>query len=135
MTAELTTPALDVGLITANLDAQIRFYGEILGLAPAGNVEIPNVGTITRFAAGHSTLRLMVPATDPSPPSRTGGFSGTVGIGYIALRIANLAELIDEVSAAAFRIVVPIRFLRPGVQVALVEDADGNIVELMQDNA
>jgi len=135
MTAILTTPALDVGLITADLESQTRFYGEILGLKPAGSVEIPNVGTITRFSVGHSTLRLMVPAADPVRPSRAGGFAGSIGIGYIGLRIANLAEVVDAVTASGVRVVVPIRVIRSGVQVALVEDAEGNTVELMQDDA
>lgn len=135
MTATLATPALDVGLITANLATQSRFYGDMLGLKPAGSVEIPNVGTITRFMAGHSTLRLMVPVADPATPSHAGGFTGTIGIGYIALRVTNLAEVIAQITAADFKIVVPIRVLRPGVEVALVEDADGNTIELMQDDA
>ncbi|MEZ5709818.1 MAG: VOC family protein [Blastomonas sp.] len=135
MTIELTTPAIDVGLITSNLAGQTRFYGEVLGLAASGSVEIPHVGTITRFAAGQSTLRLMVPEKAPASPARDGGFVGTVGIGYIALRIANLAEMVKRVEDAGFVIAIPIRTLRPGVEVALVEDADGNTVELMQESA
>jgi glyoxylase I family protein len=135
MVAKLTNPQLDIGLVSADIAGPTRFYHDVLGFPLAGSVGIPNVGQVTRFQVGNSILRVLVPIAAPVRSRGEGGFSGTVGIGYLALKIGNLAEIVDRVAAAGFAVTVPIRTLRPGVQVALVEDADGNTVELMEEGA
>ncbi len=135
MVAILTNPQLDIGLVSADIAGPTRFYHDVLGFPLAGSIDIPGVGQVTRFQVGNSILRVLVPVAAPARSETKGGFSGTVGIRYLALKIANLAETIDRVAAAGFAIAVPIRTLRPGVLVALVEDADGNTVELMEDAA
>ncbi|OCC25735.1 bleomycin resistance protein [Croceicoccus estronivorus] len=126
---------LEVGLVSNDIEGQTRFYSETLGLPVEGNVEIPQVGRITRFRAGGSVLRVLVPLTPAAGASREGGFAGTEGIRYIALKVSNLAELVQRVTDAGFNVVIPIRTLRPGVDVALVEDSDGNTIELMEEHA
>lgn len=135
MSARLAAPQLDIGLVSADIAGPTRFYHEVLGFPLAGSIDIPSVGQVTRFQVGNSILRILVPIAAPARSLAEGGFSGTIGIRYLALKIANLAETVDRVAAAGFAVAVPIRTLRPGVQVALVEDADGNTVELMEDNA
>ena len=135
MSARLAAPQLDIGLVSADIAGPTRFYHDVLGFPLAGSVDIPGVGQVTRFQVGNSILRVLVPIAAPARPPAGRGFSGTIGIRYLALKIANLTETVDRVAAAGFAVAVPIRTLRPGVQVALVEDADGNTVELMEDNA
>jgi glyoxylase I family protein len=135
MVAILTNPHLDIGLVSADIAGPTRFYHEVLGFPLAGSIDIPGVGQVARFQVGNSILRVLVPVAAPARSEAKGGFSGTVGIRYLALKIGNLAETVDRVAAAGFVIAVPIRTLRPGVLVALVEDADGNTVELMEDAA
>lgn len=135
MAAWIANPSLDVGLVTNDIEGQTRFYGETLGLEILGRVEIPGVGTITRFNVGNSVLRVLVPVEPATPTKRDGGFAGTVGIRYVALKVTDLAELVRRVADAGHVISVPVRNLRPGVDVALVEDADGNVVELMEEHA
>jgi catechol 2,3-dioxygenase-like lactoylglutathione lyase family enzyme len=131
----LVGPALDVGIVTSALSDQVRFYSQLLGFPSAGEVEIPGVGTIHRLAAGSSILRLMVPENAPAKAPDAGFFTGMEGIRYLAIRVSDLAELVGRIEAEGFRVLVPTRELRPGVQVAIVADADGNAVELMEDNA
>jgi len=126
---------LEVGLVSNDIEGQIRFYRDTLGLPVEGSIEIPDVGRITRFRAGGSVLRVLVPLAPAARASREGGFAGTEGIRYIALKVSNLPELIQRVMDAGFKIVIPIRTLRPGVDVALVEDSDGNTIELMEEHA
>lgn len=128
----LTHPALDVGIVTHDLAGQTRFYADVLGLPVTGSVDIPNVGAITRLAVGESTLRLMVPVNPAQPAPQAGGFAGTQGIRYLVLKVSGLAETVDRIAEAGFAIAVPLHELRPGVRVALVEDSDGNTVELME---
>lgn len=129
----LAKPSLDVGLVTNDPVGQTRFYGDTLGLPNAGSVDIPGVGTITRFAVGDSVLRLLVPIQAAAPESRAGSFAATQGIRYLALRITGLAGMVNRIAEAGYRIAMPLRELRPGVAVALVEDSDGNTVELMEE--
>ena len=131
----LVGPALDVGIVTNALPEQLRFYSELLGFPAAGEVEIPSVGTIHRLAAGASILRLMVPESLPAKAPDAGFFTGIEGIRYLAMRVSDLAGLVARIEAEGFRVLVPTRELRPGVEVAIVADADGNAVELMEDNA
>ncbi|WP_397584818.1 VOC family protein [Sphingorhabdus sp.] len=135
MAAIVASPSLDVGLVTNDIEGQTRFYSGTLGLEIVGRVEIPGVGTITRFKAGNSVLRVLVPLKPAAAASRDDGFAGTVGIRYVALKVTDLADLVRRVANAGHVITVPVRNLRPGVDVALVEDADGNVVELMEEHA
>ncbi len=57
------------------------------------------------------------------------------GIRYLTLTISNLDETVAAVAAAGYKVPVAIRDLRPGVRVAQVEDADGNAIELMQQDS
>ncbi|WP_252258565.1 VOC family protein [Erythrobacter aurantius] len=131
----LAGPALDVGLVTNALEAQLGFYCGILGLPKSGEVSIPGVGTIHRLAAGASVLRLMVPEQAAQEVDNSGFFSGSTGIRYIAIKVTGLADVIAQIEEKGFRTIVPTRELRPGVQVAIVGDADGNAVELMEEQA
>ncbi|ABQ68209.1 VOC family protein [Rhizorhabdus wittichii] len=135
MAARLAKPSLDAGLVSNDLDGLIRFYNGVLGLPLAGSVDIPNVGQVTRFQVGDSVLRVLVPLDPAQPPPAGPRFSSTAGIRYLALRIGNLAETVEQVAQAGFTIAVPLHTLRPGVRVALVEDADGNTIELMEESA
>jgi len=135
MAATLTSEYLEAGLVSNNIAGLKRFYSDILGFPTAGSVDIPNIGQITRFQVGKSTLRVLVPLKEPVPEQSGSGFSSTIGIRYLALKISNLSEVVDQIAAEGFKIIVPIQTLRPGVQVALVEDSDSNTVELMEENA
>ena len=44
----------------------------------------------------------------------------------------NLEAAVEECKAAGYNNPVPIRESRPGVNIAMIEDPDGNWVELLQ---
>lgn len=131
MSARLQKASLDAGIVTRDIEAASRFYGEVLGLPLAGELAIPGVGTIRRYAVGDSTLRLYRPEQLPAQAEGRADFAALTGIRYLTLYLANIEEVLAAVDAAGFRITVPLRELRPGVRVAQVLDADGNAVELM----
>jgi catechol 2,3-dioxygenase-like lactoylglutathione lyase family enzyme len=131
VSARLQKASLDAGIVTRDIDAASRFYGGVLGLPLAGEIAIPGVGTIRRYAVGDSTLRLYRPEQLPAQADAGGDFAACTGIRYLTLYVANIEEVLSAVDAAGFRVSVPLRDLRPGVRVAQVLDADGNAVELM----
>jgi len=132
MAVQLQKGVLDAGIVTKDPARAARFYGEVLGLPLAGEIDVPGVGLIRRYAVGESTLRIFVPATPPASEGSRAGFASQTGIRYLTLAIANLDDTVAAVAAAGFRIAVPAKELRPGVRVAQVEDGDGNAIELMQ---
>ena len=134
MSAILQKPLLDAGLVTTNLAAAHRFYGELLGFPVVGEVEFPDVGFIRRYAVGDSILRVFVPQTLPAAEGSREGFASQTGIRYLTIYISNLEAVVAALADAGFKIPVPVRELRPGVLVAQAEDADGNTVELTQEN-
>ena len=59
--------------------------------------------------------------------------TGSVGMtDYFTITIDNLEDAVTECVAAGYANPVPIRESRPGVNIAMIEDPDGNWVELLQ---
>ena len=135
MAVKLQKAALDAGIVTIDGERAAHFYGEVLGLPLAGEVRLPDIGLIRRYAAGDSTLRVFVPDTRPQRESSRDGMASQTGIRYLTLTSSNLDETVAAVTAAGYKVPVAIRDLRPGVRVAQVEDADGNAIELMQQDS
>lgn len=132
MTAKLSRHALDLGVVTTDAAAALRFYGEMLGFPHVAEIPIPNVGVVHRLKCGESFVKILVLANAPAERASGGGFAAATGIRYFSLSVSNLAELTEKCRAGGYKIAVEPYELRPGVQVALIEDADGNTLELMQ---
>jgi len=135
MAMQLQKSALDAGIVTRDLERAARFYGDVLGLPLAGEISMPGIGLVRRYAVGESTLRIFVPEVPPAHEDRREGFAGRTGIRYLTLAIANLEETVAAVAAAGFKVPMAPKQLRPGVRVAQIEDGDGNTLELMQHDA
>ena len=132
MAVELTQEHLDAGLVTTDLAAATHFYGTVLGLPLAGEMHIPGLGLIRRYAVGASTLRVFLPDALPARQGSREGFASQTGIRYLTLHVRNIETVVASAAAAGCRVPVAVRTLRPGVRVAQIEDADGNTIELMQ---
>jgi len=135
MAMQLQKSALDAGIVTRNLERAARFYGDVLGLPLAGEISMPGIGLVRRYAVGESTLRIFVPEATPAQEGSGEGFASRTGIRYLTLAIANLEETVAAVAAAGFKVPMAPKQLRPGVRVAQIEDGDGNTLELMQHDA
>lgn len=132
MSIQLQGSSLDAGIVTRDADALARFYGDLLGLPLAGEIRMPGIGLIRRYAVGNSTLRVFQPETPPAHDGSRAGFASQTGIRYLTLAVSNLDEAVAEIAAAGYPVPVAPRVLRPGVRVAQVEDGEGNALELMQ---
>ena len=135
MAIQLQKAVLDAGIVTRDLASAARFYGEVLGFPLAGEITLPGIGLVRRYAVGESTLRIFVPEVPPAHEDRREGFAGRTGIRYLTLAIANLEQSVAAVAAAGFRVPMAPKELRPGVRVAQIQDGDGNTIELMQHDA
>jgi len=132
MSAVLARNALDLGVVTTDAGAALKFYCETLGFPHLAEIPIPNVGVVHRLKCGESLVKILVLANAPAQRASGGGFAAATGIRYFSLSVTNLAELAEKCRAGGYKIVVEPYELRPGVNVALIEDTDGNTLELMQ---
>ena len=131
MPAELTVPALDLGVVTADAERSLAFYRDTLGLVPDGEIPFPGLGVLHRLRCGQSTVKILALADPPAGRAPGGGFSAATGFRYCSLHVGNLDALVAACRERGYAIAVEIRPLRPGVRVAMVEDPDGNAIELM----
>jgi catechol 2,3-dioxygenase-like lactoylglutathione lyase family enzyme len=116
-----------VRYFVSDVAASVRFYSELLGFAvvqqygPA--MAITEHGDLTLWLAG--------PGASASRPMPDGAVPGPGGWNRFVLQVDDLASTVETLRAAGatFRNEV---VSGPGGQQILVEDPDGNVVELFQ---
>ncbi len=130
MSVNLTKDSIDLGIVTNDPDAAIAFYRDVLGFDDAGEFPMPG-GKMQRLQCGTSTIKIVSLKRPPEASAPPGGMGGGTGYRYWTISVSNLAEVVASCEAAGAKIALPITELRPGVTIAMVEDPDGNWVELL----
>ena len=132
MAAQLVRNALDLGVVSHDGPASLKFYRDTLGFDQVAEIPMPGLGVVIKLRCGDSFIKIFV--LDAAPEQRVcgGGLAAATGFRYFSLSVRNLGELVNACRAGGYKIAVEPRELRPGVMVALVEDADGNTLELLQ---
>ncbi len=130
MGIELTKDSIDLGIVTTNPEAMVGFYRDVLGFDDVGESPMPG-GTMHRLRCGTSDIKIVSLRRTPPATAPPGGIGGATGYRYWTISVANLAEVVAMCEAAAVTVAVGITELRPGVTIAIVEDPDGNWVELL----
>lgn len=129
---QIAKDAVDIGVYVRDIDACLRFYCDGLGLTKVGEVAFPGGRTQHRLQIGGSLLKLMEFPEDP-PPAGPPGRMAQAGIRYFTIGVRNLPALVGELEAKGLTFAVPLRESRPGVWIAMLEDPEGNTVELLED--
>jgi len=142
---ELGKQAVDVGVVAADAERSLRFYGEVLGLRNLGSVPLPIGGVMLRMACGDSVVKVMVP-DEPATAGRRPPAAGPLddmrsvveqacrrgGISFLTVQVMNLEQVVDACRASADCLVLYVGSPRRRVEVAIVEDPDGNWIELVE---
>ena len=124
--------SLQVGIIVRDLDAMVDFYENLLGLRYLGDLQLPGV-LMKRFTLGDAGLKLLAPDEPPSVPSAPGGPNGGVaGLRYLTVAVPDVADTVERCVAAGRSVPIPVFEFEPGTTVAIVEDPEGNWVELIE---
>lgn len=132
MGVAITKQAIDLGIVTTNGPAMLAFYRDLLGLTLQGEMPMPGgTGTMYRLLCGDSLIKLVVMSELPAP-AVPGGIQGAAGYRYWTISVSNLEEMAQACTAAGYKLVWPVREIRKGVRIAMVEDPDGNWVEFLQ---
>jgi catechol 2,3-dioxygenase-like lactoylglutathione lyase family enzyme len=132
MALDLAGEAMDVGVFIRDVPGCLRFYSETLGLPKQGEVTFPGGRIQHRFHVGKTLLKLME-FTEGAPPAGPRDRMAQSGIRYLTVKIRNLRETVAALEAQGVPVPVPVREARPGVWIAMVEDPDGNTIELLSE--
>lgn len=132
MGAELTKSAIDLGIVTNDGAAALKFYRDTLGFRHEADTPFPMGGTMHRLWCGDSLIKVVVPDEAPKHQPHGGGIAGATGYRYWTISVSNLQELVEACRTGGYRVRVEPREIRSGVSIAIVEDPDGNWVEFLQ---
>ena len=132
MGVALTKDSIDLGIVVSDPEAALAFYRDVLGFENAGEMAMPGGGTMYRLMCGTSMIKLVHPASPPPAVAPPGGIPGATGYRYFTVSVSNIDEITDACAAAGRKVVVPVRELRAGIIISIVEDPDGNWVEFLK---
>lgn len=132
MPIALTKDSIDLGIVTKDSEALLKFYRDTLGLKQQGEMDMAGGGHMTRLQCGTTTIKIVVNGKDPKAEAAPGGLRGATGYRYFTISVSNLNEATDECAAAGYNVAVPPTEISPGVTISMIEDPDGNWVELLQ---
>ena len=127
-----TSDAIDIGMVTRNDIEMLSFYQNVLGLIKDTEIPFPGLGVVNKLSFGSGYIKILVLDENPSNTNPTGDFSTSNGIRYITINLSNLDEILDSCKLNDVNIVNSGVIIRPGVTVAIIQDPDGNLIELMQ---
>ena len=131
MGVELTKDSIDLGIVVRDAEASLHFYRDILGLEDQGEMPMPG-GTMHRLLCGTSLIKLGSLPSQPEAAAPPGGIGGATGYRYWTLSVSNLDEATAQAEEAGRKVVMSPREIRPGIKISMIEDPDGNWVELLQ---
>ena len=128
----VTKDSIDLGIVTTDAVPMLKFYRDTLGLKVEGEMVMPGGNHMTRLACGTTTLKIVVNAKRPAAEAPPGGIGGATGLRYFTISVSNLEQATNELAEAGYKVVVKPREIRAGVTISMIEDPDGNWVELLQ---
>lgn len=128
----LTKDSIDLGIVTTEPEKMLAFYRDTLGFEMKGEMPMFNGGHMYRLLCGTSMVKIVVNGKEPAARPAPGGIEGATGYRYFTITVANLEAVVSKCSEAGYKISIPVKQVRPGVCIAMVEDPDGNWVEFLQ---
>ncbi|MDE2977193.1 MAG: VOC family protein [Acidobacteriota bacterium] len=131
MGVQLTKDSIDLGIVVRDAEASLQFYRDTLGLEDQGEMPMPG-GTMHRLLCGTSLIKLVSLSRAPAASAPPGGIAGATGYRYWTISVSNLDEVTARAEEAGRKVVISPREIRPGIKISMIEDPDGNWVELLQ---
>jgi glyoxylase I family protein len=132
MTIELNKDSIDIGIVVRDPDAALAFYRDTLGFEDTGSMPMAGGGTMYRLLCGSTLVKIVAPDKELATTAPPGGIIGAYGYRYWTISVPNLDELTATCEAAGRKIAISPREIRPGVRISMIEDPEGNWVELLE---
>lgn len=120
---------LQVGIVVGALAPMVEFYEGLLGLERHGEIDLGG-GRMVRLVHGDAGVKLVEfdkPPIDANPP---GGMPKARGLRYLTVELPDVPATFARCRAAGCAVARPL-FEWQGKPVAIVEDPEGNWVELI----
>ena len=135
MGVQLTKDSIDIGIIVEDGERSLKFYRDLLGLEHTADTPMPGGGgTMHRLMCGTTMVKLVAYEDVPETKAAPGGLRGATGYRYWTMSISNLVEVLEACRSGGYKVVIDQREIRPGVTAGMVEDPEGNWVELLEGN-
>ena len=134
MAIEFTKAGVDVGIVTANPEAMLAFYRDTLGFEQEPDTPFHGGGFMHRLWCRDSLIKIVAPDPAPTQKPAAGGLTGALGYRYWTISVADIAAATAACDSAGYRVRVPVTEVRPGIHISMIEDPDGNWVELLQND-
>lgn len=131
MTISTTKDSIDLGIVTTDAEAMLKFYQGVLGLELHSKGERPG-STMYRLRCGTSLIKIVQHDTPPKTKAAGGGLQGSTGYRYWTITVDNLDQIVHACEKAGYRVPVPSLEIQAGVRISMIEDPDGNWVELLE---
>lgn len=127
------------GASVSNLAGSIGFYQSVLGFVVDESFQIPGTdvsGVVMSNTGGARVELFHRPQSRPASPGHPVDSTLQQGWFQLAFRVADLAQVFQQVVACGATIVKP-PFRGPDgrAQVAFIADPDGNLIELIERGA
>ncbi|MBT3533595.1 MAG: VOC family protein [Rhodospirillaceae bacterium] len=135
MSIELGKTSIDIGIVVRDGDAAMKFYRDTLGLEHVADTPFPGGGTMHRLMCGTTLVKIVEKDETPEKADNTGGPYAASGIRYWTITIQDLNAMTEKFRAAGYTVAVEPKEVRPGVQISMIEDPDGNWLELLEDKS
>ena len=129
----LTKDSIDLGIVTANGEAMIAFYRDVLGMEDVQRVEFPGL-VVQLLGCGTSRIKIVCPEkalAEAVPTPTAASVLEVAGYRYWTISVADVDEVVEACRAAGAEVLMPPAVTLPGHRVAVVADPDGNAVELL----
>lgn len=123
--------APEMGLVTVRGETMRGFYREVFGFERVAEIPFPGIGTVNRLQSGVCVIKLLVLEGAPEQAPVQGAFTATTGLRYLTLWVDDLLSTVAACRDQGCEVPVAPKLLRPGVEVAMVMDPDGNTLEVM----
>jgi uncharacterized glyoxalase superfamily protein PhnB len=126
--------ALEAGLVTHDAAGLAAFYVDAMGFEVESVRRFPQ-GDVHRLRRGEARLKLYQPATGAAQAAPKEPWFRDAGFAYAALLVDDAEALVERARAAGATVVVEVVAHRPGARFALVRDPQGNVWEVLQEQA
>jgi catechol 2,3-dioxygenase-like lactoylglutathione lyase family enzyme len=125
---------VQVGIVPRDLARSLAFYRDELGLPYLGGRPVIEGRTLHFFDSGDGgnvkLLEQPPEAPVPSMHAPSGPFQAATGLRWLTLDVADLDPIAERCRDRVFQ--MPVTELRAGLRICIVEDPDGNAVELVE---
>lgn len=123
---------MQVGIVPRDLARSLAFYRDVLGFTYIGGRPVIEGRTLHMFDVDGGVLKLLEQPADAVAPAPhvAGPFQGATGMRWVTADVDDIDAIVARCAGRRFQ--MPLTELRPGLKVCIVEDDDGNAVELVE---